>query len=145
MALEVTSSAVSSLQKVAKPVEMPEQRSVERAADVSTVSTSAQIERQVATNVEQDATGGYSGNEEAQAAAAQNAQRIESAVKRANNSMRMAKTSCQFQYHEETNRVSIKVIDKDTKEVIREIPSEEALELIQKMWEMAGILVDEKR
>lgn len=145
MALEVTSSAVSSLQKVAKPVEMPEQRSVERAADVSTVSTSAQIERQVATNVEQDATGGYSGNEEAQAAAAQNAQRIESAVKRANNSMRMAKTSCQFQYHEETNRVSIKVIDKDTEEVIREIPSEEALELIQKMWEMAGILVDEKR
>ena len=95
--------------------------------------------------MEQDATGGYSGNEEAQAAAAQNAQRIESAVKRANNTMRLTKTSCQFQYHEETNRVSIKVIDKDTEEVIREIPSEEALELIQKMWEMAGILVDEKR
>ena len=146
MALEVTSSAVSGLQKVAKPVEMPEQRSVERAADVSTVSTSAQIERQVATNVEQDAAGGYKGNDEAQAAAAQqNAQRIESAVKRANNTMRMTKTSCQFQYHEETNRVSIKVIDKDTEEVIREIPSEEALELIQRMWEMAGILVDEKR
>ena len=70
MALEVTSSAVSGLQKVAKPVEMPEQRSVERAADVSTVSTSAQIERQVATSVEQDATGGYKGNDEAQAAAA---------------------------------------------------------------------------
>lgn len=146
MALEITSSAVSGLQKVAKPVEMPEQRSVERAADVSTVSTSAQIERQVATSVEQDATGAYNGNEEAQAAAAQqNAQRIESAVKRANNTMRMTKTSCQFQYHEETNRVSIKVIDKDTEEVIREIPSEEALELIQRMWEMAGILVDEKR
>ena len=145
MALEVTSGAVSGLQKVAKPVEMPEQRSVERAADVSNVSTSAQIERQVATNVEQDAARGYNGNEEAQAAAAQNAQRIESAVKRANNTMRMTKTSCQFQYHEETNRVSIKVIDKDTEEVIREIPSEEALELIQKMWEMAGILVDEKR
>jgi len=57
----------------------------------------------------------------------------------------MTKTSCQFQYHEDTNRVSIKVIDKDTEEVIREIPSEEALELIQRMWEMAGILVDEKR
>ena len=74
--------------------------------------------------------------------AAQNAMRIQSAVKRANT---MSRTSCQFQYHEETNRVSIKVIDKDTEEVIREIPSEEALELIQKMWEMAGILVDEKR
>ena len=145
MALEVTSGAVSGLQKVAKPVEMPEQRSVERTADVSNVSTSAQIERQVATSVEQDAARGYNGNEEAQATAAQNAIRIESAVKRANNTMRMTKTSCQFQYHEETNRVSIKVIDKDTEEVIREIPSEEALELIQKMWEMAGILVDERR
>ena len=145
MALEVTSGAVSGLQKVAKPVEMPEQRSVEKAADVSNVSTSAQIERQVATSVEQDAARGYNGNEEAQATAAQNAIRIESAVKRANNTMRMSKTSCQFQYHEETNRVSIKVIDKDTEEVIREIPSEEALELIQKMWEMAGILVDERR
>lgn len=145
MALEVTSGAVSGLQKVAKPVEMPEQRSVEKAADVSNVSTSAQIERQVATSVEQDAARGYNGNEEAQATAAQNAIRIESAVKRANNTMRMTKTSCQFQYHEETNRVSIKVIDKDTEEVIREIPSEEALELIQKMWEMAGILVDERR
>ena len=41
MALEVASSTVSGLQKVAKPVEMPEQRSVERAADVSAVSTSA--------------------------------------------------------------------------------------------------------
>ena len=145
MALEVTSGAVSGLQKVAKPVEMPEQRSVEKAADVSNVSTSAQIERQVATSVEQDAARGYNGNEEAQATAAQNAIRIESAVKRANNTMRMTKTSCQFQYHEETNRVSIKVIDKDTEEVILEIPSEEALELIQKMWEMAGILVDERR
>ena len=145
MALEVTSGAVSGLQKVAKPVEMPEQRSVEKAADVSNVSTSAQIERQVATSVEQDAARGYNGNEEAQATAAQNAMRIESAVKRANNTMRMTKTSCQFQYHEDTNRVSIKVIDKDTEEVIREIPSEEALELIQKMWEMAGILVDERR
>ncbi len=146
MALEVTSSAVSSLQKVAKPVEMPEQRSVERAADVSTVSTSAQIERQVAVNVSQDNVNTGT-NEQSNAAtqaeiAAQNAMRIQSAVKRANT---MSRTSCQFQYHEETNRVSIKVIDKDTEEVIREIPSEEALELIQKMWEMAGILVDEKR
>lgn len=68
---------------------------------------------------------------------------IESAVNHANN--RLKKTGCQFSYHEETKRVSIKVIDKETDEVIREIPPEETLEMVEKMWELAGILVDEKR
>ena len=68
---------------------------------------------------------------------------IESAVNHANNQLR--KTGCQFSYHEGTKRVSIKIIDKETEEVIREIPPEETLEMVEKMWELAGILVDEKR
>ncbi len=68
---------------------------------------------------------------------------IASAVNHANSKLK--KTGCQFSYHEETKRVSIKVIDKETNEVIREIPPEETLEMVEKMWELAGILVDEKR
>jgi flagellar protein FlaG len=71
--------------------------------------------------------------------------RVKSAVKLANSQMKHAKTRCEFSYHEQTNRVSIKVIDKDTQEVIREIPPEETLEMVEKMWELAGILVDERR
>lgn len=71
--------------------------------------------------------------------------RIKSAVDHANTTMKHAKTKCEFSYHEETKRVSIKVIDEDTEEVIKEIPPEETLEMIAKMWELAGILVDEKR
>lgn len=71
--------------------------------------------------------------------------RLKSAVDHANTTMKHAKTKCEFSYHEETKRVSIKVIDQDTKEVIKEIPPEETLEMIAKMWELAGILVDEKR
>jgi flagellar protein FlaG len=71
--------------------------------------------------------------------------RIKSAVKHANTQMKHAKTRCEFSYHEQTKRVSIKVIDKDTQEVIREIPPEETLDMVEKMWELAGILVDEKR
>lgn len=71
--------------------------------------------------------------------------RIQSAVKHANKQMKHARTECEFSYHEKTKRVSIKVIDKDTKEVIREIPPEETLEMVEKMWELAGILVDERR
>lgn len=68
---------------------------------------------------------------------------IDDAVSKANR--RMEHTRCEYSYHKETNRVSIKVIDDATDEVIREIPPEKSLDMLQKMWEMAGILVDEKR
>lgn len=71
--------------------------------------------------------------------------RIKNAVDHANQTMRHAKTKCEFAYHEETKRVSIKVIDEETEEVIREIPPEETLEMLSKMWELAGLMVDEKR
>ena len=41
--------------------------------------------------------------------------------------------------------ITIKIVDKETKKVIREYPPEETLDMIAKVWEMAGILVDEKR
>ena len=54
-------------------------------------------------------------------------------------------TIADFGYNEPTNRITIKIKDKDTDEVIKEIPSEKALEMLAKAWELAGILVDEKR
>lgn len=53
-------------------------------------------------------------------------------------------TECLFGLHEETNRVIIQIVDKDTKEVIKELPPEKTLDMIAKAWELAGILVDEK-
>ncbi len=56
-----------------------------------------------------------------------------------------AHTTAQFGVHEATNRITIKIVDKDTKKVIRELPPEKTLDMIAKAWELAGILVDEKR
>lgn len=50
-----------------------------------------------------------------------------------------------FGIHDKTNRVMIKIIDKDTKKVIKEYPPEKTLDMIAKVWEMAGLMVDEKR
>lgn len=73
-------------------------------------------------------------------------QQIKAAISQANSKLRLPhRTSCEFSYHEETKRVSIKVLDNETQEVIREIPPEETLEMVQKMWELAGLIVDEKR
>lgn len=58
---------------------------------------------------------------------------------------KMYNSEAQYGIHEATNRVTIKIIDKTTKEVIKELPPEKTLDMIAKAWEMAGILVDEKR
>ncbi len=52
--------------------------------------------------------------------------------------------SCQYGIHEGTGRVTIKMVDRETKDVIKEFPAEETLELIAKAWELAGIMVDKR-
>ena len=54
-------------------------------------------------------------------------------------------TEAVFGIHEKTNRVTIKIVDKKTKDVIKEVPAEKTLDMIAKAWELAGLLVDEKR
>lgn len=58
---------------------------------------------------------------------------------------KMANSEAVFGIHEDTNRVTIKIVDKSTKEVIKELPPEKTLDMIARVWEMAGILIDEKR
>lgn len=58
---------------------------------------------------------------------------------------KMSNSEAIFGIHEETNRVTIKIVDKTTKEVIKELPPEKTLDMIAKAWELAGLLVDEKR
>ncbi|MDD3138425.1 MAG: flagellar protein FlaG [Lachnospiraceae bacterium] len=58
---------------------------------------------------------------------------------------KMSNSEAIFGIHEETNRVTIKIVDKNTKEVIKELPPEKTLDMIAKAWELAGLLVDEKR
>jgi len=57
----------------------------------------------------------------------------------------MVNTSAVYGIHEGTNRVTIKIVDKKTHETIKELPPEKTLDMISRVWEMAGLLVDEKR
>lgn len=68
---------------------------------------------------------------------------LDNALSEMNN--KMSNSEAIFGIHEKTNRVMIKIIDKTTKEVIKEYPPEETLDMIAKVWEIAGIMVDEKR
>lgn len=50
----------------------------------------------------------------------------------------------QFSKHDESGRTMIRVMDKQSHELIREIPAEEVLNLAAKIDEMIGILFDKK-
>lgn len=70
-------------------------------------------------------------------------EKLKKAVEKLNKSIENSEAI--YGIHEGTNRVTIKIVDKNTKEVIKELPPEKTLDMIAKAWEMAGILVDEKR
>lgn len=71
--------------------------------------------------------------------------RLLSLIDDTNNRLKGIRRRCEYTYNDEVNRIAIKIVDSQTQKVIKEIPPEEALETIQKLWEVAGILVDEKR
>ena len=137
-----TMSKVSSNYGAAEAVKASAPKSVDKAEVVfkeplRTDSAAAALQSVDAKgNAEQQGSGQQKGHKPSEAT-------VDDAVKRAN--LKMEHTRCEYSYHKKTNRVSIKVIDRDTDEVIREIPPEKSLDLLQKMWELAGMLVDEKR
>ncbi len=112
-----------------------------RTANVEIAATSAHLERattdMTAKQTSGDGSGGNPANQQAQQSQIKKA--VEEINKKANNSEAI------FGVHEETNRVTIKIVDKESKEVIKEFPPEKTLDMIAKVWEMAGLFVDEKR
>lgn len=50
-----------------------------------------------------------------------------------------------FSVDDTTQRVVVRVINRDTNEVVREIPSREAVALLEHLQDFVGMLVDEQR
>ncbi|OPX45665.1 flagellar protein FlaG [Ruminiclostridium hungatei] len=67
------------------------------------------------------------------------------AIQKANKAISGGNRRFEFSIHEKTNEIVVKVFDSQTNELIREIPNEKVLDMVAKMCEMAGILVDERR
>ena len=141
MALEPLGSVMS---MQAQTVQVKPVVQTERSAGEGYSSASAQEAQQVDQNltVVQDSQQKSGYNDQGREQQPSNEQ-IRKAVEQMNKSM--FNSEAVFGIHEGTNRVTIKIVDKDTKEVIKELPPEKTLDMIAKVWEMAGILVDERR
>lgn len=126
-----------------KPVEKTEKPASEY-TDVAAQETAKMADPAVsiveAAEEKGSAANGQDSGENRQAASNE---QIKKAVEKLNKNMPQSEAI--FGIHEETNRVTIKIVDKETKEVIKELPPEKTLDMIAKAWELAGILVDERR
>lgn len=70
---------------------------------------------------------------------------IDDLSKELNNFMDDSRTSLGFVMHEKLdNQVVVEIKDKETGEVIRQIPPEELLKIREKMIEQTGLLFDQK-
>ncbi|CAM3233941.1 flagellar protein FlaG [Paenibacillus taichungensis] len=65
-------------------------------------------------------------------------------IDRAVKALQGPETTLDISIHEKTHDIMVKVLNKETGEVLREIPPEKTLDLVAKMMEIAGILIDEK-
>lgn len=83
-----------------------------------------------------------SNKEPAQAGDGRRSQVIDSAelVEKANKHVETFSTKISFSYDPERQRTTILVTDKETGKLIRQIPQEEMIQLMEKMEEIAGII-----
>ena len=124
----------------------PVQGTIRESSAVTTegLQTSADEMRQENTSVLENAAVAQGQNPaEEEKATASSSEQVKKAVESINRSQ--SHTEAIFGIHEGTNRVTIKIVDKESKKVIKEYPPEKTLDMIQKLWEMAGLMVDEKR
>lgn len=72
-------------------------------------------------------------------------EKFKSIIDQANEKLRFVNKKFSYKIHEKTNKIMVKIVNSDTGETIREIPPEKELDMVAKMQELAGILVDERR
>lgn len=61
-----------------------------------------------------------------------------------NDFLKPTSTSIQFNFHEKLEEYYVSIVDKDTKEVIKEIPPKKLLDIYAAMAESLGFIVDKR-
>lgn len=67
---------------------------------------------------------------------------VEKATEKLNRLMGIINKRYEFSIHESSQRLTVRIVDQDSGEVIDEVPSKRMLELLESFNEMAGLLFD---
>lgn len=73
-----------------------------------------------------------------------NKDKLREIVEKINEFIKPNNTSLKFQLHEELKEYYVSVIDEDTQEIVREIPSKKLLDIYAAMTEFVGMVIDKK-
>ena len=143
MAIEPLGSVMSYQAQTVQPV-APKvvEKSAAEFTEGSALNDSVVIDRTTPVVAQTTDKGGQNSGQNNGNPQAQNEQ-IRKAVEQLNK--KLNNSEAVYGIHEGTNRITIKIVDKETKEIIKELPPEKTLDMIVKVWELAGMLVDEKR
>lgn len=68
---------------------------------------------------------------------------LDGLVESINDNLQSVDKRLQFLVHEGSGRMQVRVIDRNTDEVIREVPPEKLLDLVERIHDLIGLLVDE--
>jgi flagellar protein FlaG len=68
---------------------------------------------------------------------------VMSAVKKLNEALPQSAQSLEFEIDEESKDLVVKIIDRDTREVVRQMPTKEALEMAKAIDKMVGRLLNQ--
>lgn len=71
--------------------------------------------------------------------------RLNDLIEHGNKVLQRLDTHLQWSVHQESHQLIVKVMNTETNEVIREIPPEKYLELVQNLCEQIGMFLDEKK
>lgn len=70
--------------------------------------------------------------------------KVKEAVKSLNKFMETNNTESKFIFHEGLDKYYVQMVDKETQEVVKEIPSKKLLDAFYEMQKLVGMVVDEK-
>lgn len=73
-----------------------------------------------------------------------NLEEVNKAVDKLNKFMEDEDIHAEYEMHDKFNQIMIKIIDNKTKDVLLEVPPKKILDMVAKMCEMVGVLVDKK-
>lgn len=74
-----------------------------------------------------------------------NEKKIQNGINKLNKVLKGSNTHLEYERHEVfKNQLVVKIIDDDTKKVIKEIPPKKILDMVAEMCKLAGVIVDKK-
>jgi flagellar protein FlaG len=136
------------INNIGKVVPLPTLRVAPKQQNVPTKELTQLQQSQNAHKIESDAEKNYQSQEENDNVLSVDFGQLKQVVKEANSVFQQTQRNLQFKVDEDTHEMVVKIVDKESGEVIRQIPSEEMLALIKRMQELEadqqGLVIRDK-